>query len=62
MNNLKRQGNSLQDIAAALDDLFPLTNPSPLEHQATTQRKAGQRDVVEYVQRLLMEEDNLKIF
>ncbi len=61
MKKLKLNSNSLTDIADALDEAFPLRNPSPFETLSATQRKAGQRDVVEYIQRLLMEEDDLNI-
>jgi len=61
MKKLKLNSNSLTDIAEALDAAFPLRNPPPFDTLPAIHRKAGQRDVVEYVQRLLMEEDDFKI-
>jgi len=60
-SKLKPNGNTLLDIALALDEMFPLKNPSPFETLSAVQRRAGTRDVVEYVQRLQEEEDDLNI-
>jgi hypothetical protein len=58
---LRYNSNSLTDIAEALDTAFPLQNPTPLENLPAIQRRAGQRDVVEYIQRLITEEDAFKL-
>ncbi|HIF9256524.1 TPA: hypothetical protein ACX6Q6_003548 [Photobacterium damselae] len=57
MESVRPLGLSLseQEILELLDKSFPLLNPSENESITSIQRKAGQRDVVDYLRYYLSE-------
>lgn len=46
------------DLARLLDEQFPLRNPGIQDDLGMIQRRAGQRDVVEFLLTKLQREDN----
>tara|TARA_A100000171_G_C2009447_1_gene85656 strand:- start:22 stop:255 length:234 start_codon:yes stop_codon:yes gene_type:complete len=50
--------SNIDDLVTLLDETFPLINPTPTASISDIQRKAGQRDVVDWLLELKNRKDN----
>jgi len=59
-NEIKDVGlpSNMDDLVALLDETFPLVNPTPTASISDIQRKAGQRDVVDWLLELKNRKDD----
>ena len=51
LNLLEARGMELGSILSQLDEIFPPVNPSPTDDHALIMYRAGQRSVIEYIQK-----------
>lgn len=51
----------VDNVIQALEVIFPLSNPLPEESLAVIQRRAGQQDVLVYLNRILKEREDMDI-